>query len=163
MVNPSTSKWQCVILCCVFVWLAAWCKGLEPWSKPQMWKLSWQGRPRTSLLMSLIPEAPAWLNHLQYGWKDYSSPGLHKSVSTLRWCDKGYGTLWIGKKAWKKTFENVLTMPLGFSPPPDFVYFSILSSLRGGVTEDCNLMIYGSNCNHYTWLVRKRVNQNYRN
>lgn len=153
MVSPSTSKWQCAILCCVFVWLAAWCKGLEPWSKPQMWKLSWQGRPRTSLLVSLIPEAPAWLNHLQYGWKDYSSPGLHKSVSTLRWCDKGYGTLWIGKKAWKKTFENVLTCHWVFLLLLILLFiFSILSSFVGGgrVTEDCDLMIYGSNCNHYT-------------
>lgn len=128
LVNSSTSRSPGAILRCVFVHLAARRKGLEPCSKSQMWKLSLQGRPRLSALLSNLGGS-SLAQPLQYGQKDdfswASEVGQHPSGGTTRAL-----ALWIGKKAQNKAFVNVLTMPLGFSPP-DFIIWFIPPFLLG--------------------------------
>lgn len=134
---------------------AAQCKGLEPWCQPQMGKLSLQGRRRLSTSLpccrgsSLAQPPAAWAEGFLL-FLDF-----RRESATIRWCDKGEGTLWIEKKAQRKPFVNILTVLLGFS---------LLSTWGGnrrlylllGLWEQLHPL-------HTPQLTRKWVNQRYRN
>lgn len=81
--------------------------------------------------------------------------GFRRESATIRWCDKGDGSLWIGKKAQKKPFVNIYIMLLGFS----------LLSTWGGNRGLCLLLGLWEQLPplHTPQLIRKWVNKSYSN
>lgn len=79
-------------------------------------------------------------------------PGFRGQSATIRWCDKGDGTLWIGKKAQRKAFVNISLCCWVF---PSWGGNRGLCLLLGLWEQLLPL--------HTPQLIRKWLNQSYRN